>query len=70
MSIASFAPLGGAEPSPRKFVPSPQQQAVFDWVESGRGNAFIEAVAGAGKTTTLIEACKRIELITTDALES
>ena len=37
---------------------SPQQQAVFDWVSKGRGSAFVEAVAGAGKTTTIIEACK------------
>lgn len=43
---------------PRIFVPSPQQKAVFNWVVNGRGNAFVEAVAGAGKTTTLIEACK------------
>ena len=39
---------------------SPQQQAVFDWVSNGRGSAFVEAVAGAGKTTTIIEACRRM----------
>ena len=43
------------------FIPSPQQQAVFDWVKNGSGNAFVEAVAGSGKTTTLIEACKLTE---------
>lgn len=37
----------------RPFVASPQQQAYFDWIDSG-GNAFVEAVAGAGKTTTLL----------------
>jgi superfamily I DNA/RNA helicase len=42
------------------FKPSPQQQSVFDFVTSGTGNAFIVAVAGAGKTTTLIEACSRM----------
>lgn len=36
--------------------PSPQQQAVIDWVRDGHGSAFVEAVAGAGKTTTLINA--------------
>src|SRR4029077_5025810 len=41
-----------------EFTPSPQQQAVFDWVSKGRGSAFIEAVAGAGKTTTLIHALR------------
>ncbi len=38
------------------FTPSPQQAAIFDWVSTGDGSAVIEAVAGAGKTTTLIEA--------------
>lgn len=38
------------------FIPSPQQSAVLDWISTGRGSAFVEAVAGAGKTTTLIEA--------------
>ncbi len=42
-----------APPSTRTL--SPQQQAVISWASTGRGSAFIEAVAGAGKTTTLIE---------------
>ncbi len=37
---------------------SPQQLAVFDWVKNGTGNIIIEAVAGAGKTTTLVEAIR------------
>ena len=45
----------------RIFTPSPQQQAVFDWVKNGQGNAFVEAVAGSGKTTTLIEVLKLTE---------
>lgn len=36
--------------------PSPQQAAVVDFVRNQRGSAFVEAVAGAGKTTTLINA--------------
>src|SRR4051812_27974484 len=43
---------------PFVFVPSAQQAAVLDWVSRGRGSAFVEAVAGAGKTTTLIEVLK------------
>lgn len=39
---------------------SEQQQAVFQFVETGRGSAVVEAVAGAGKTTTLVEAVKRM----------
>ena len=37
---------------------SPQQQDVFSFVRTGRGSAFVEAVAGSGKTTTLVEACR------------
>ena len=35
---------------------SPQQAAVLDFVRSGQGSALVTAVAGAGKTTTLIQA--------------
>jgi len=37
------------------FAPSPQQQAYFDWIESGKGSAVVIAVAGSGKTTTLVQ---------------
>lgn len=40
------------------FQPSLYQQKIFDWVVSGRGDAVVEAVAGSGKTTTLVEAAK------------
>jgi len=39
----------------KPFVPSVQQQAVFDWAVDGEGNAVIEAVAGSGKTTTIVK---------------
>lgn len=42
----------------KQFEPSAFQQAVFDWVKNGRGDAVVEAVAGSGKTTTLVEAAK------------
>lgn len=35
---------------------SPQQQAFLDWCANGTGSTVLEAVAGAGKTTVLIEA--------------
>lgn len=35
-------------------APSPAQQAYYDWIDNGRGSAVIEAVAGSGKTTTLV----------------
>lgn len=42
------------------FTPSPQQAAIFLETQLGRGNFIVEAVAGAGKTTTLVEVCKLI----------
>jgi len=36
------------------FKPSAHQQAYFDWVKSGEGNAIVEAVAGSGKTTAIV----------------
>lgn len=48
---------GGYKPAP-VFMPSTYQQAIFDFVQTGRGNAFVEAVAGSGKTTTIVQALK------------
>ncbi len=44
------------------FQPSIYQQAVFDWIEKGTGNAVIHAVAGSGKTTTLLQAAARLKV--------
>lgn len=40
---------------------SPQQQSVLDWVDNGSGNAILIAVAGSGKTTTLLEVLARVQ---------
>lgn len=40
------------------FKASPQQQAFFEWIVNGKGSCILKAVAGAGKTTTLIEGLK------------
>tara|TARA_R110000868_G_scaffold25423_4_gene99163 strand:- start:3817 stop:5325 length:1509 start_codon:yes stop_codon:yes gene_type:complete len=40
------------------FIPSIQQVAFFDWIRKGKGNAFLEALAGTGKTTSLVEGAK------------
>ena len=37
------------------FIPSDYQQAIFDWAISGTGNGVAEAVAGSGKTTTIVK---------------
>lgn len=45
-----------------KFVPSDNQAAVFNFMRNPEGgNAITSAVAGSGKTTTLVEALKVIE---------
>ena len=46
---------------PEAFAPSDYQRDIFDFIDEGEGNAVVEAVAGSGKTTTLIEALKRTE---------
>jgi superfamily I DNA/RNA helicase len=38
----------------KQFKPSPQQSDFFSWVEKDNGSCVLEAVAGSGKTTTLI----------------
>lgn len=47
-----------AAPAKPALVPSPQQADFFAWVATGTGNCVLEAVAGAGKTTTLIQALR------------
>ena len=37
------------------YIPSEQQQDFFDWVSNDTGSCILTAVAGAGKTTTLIQ---------------
>lgn len=39
---------------------SPLQTNIFNFVEKQTGNAIVEAVAGSGKTTTIVEALKRV----------
>ena len=39
---------------------SPYQETIFSFLETGTGNAIIEAVAGSGKTTTIVECTQRI----------
>lgn len=40
------------------FTPSIQQDQFFNWILHDTGSCVLEAVAGAGKTTTLIEALR------------
>ena len=43
-----------------KFQPSVYQQGIYDFITNGKGNAVVSAVAGSGKTTTLINAINLI----------
>jgi len=52
--------MGGKRKVKFDFVPSKYQEAFFDWVEHGVGNAVIEAKAGAAKTTSAIASMKLI----------
>ena len=45
------------------FIPSKYQKAVYTYIQRGRGNALINAVAGSGKSTTIVNA---LHLIPTD----
>jgi len=42
------------------LTPSHYQQAIYDHVEARTGNLLVEAVAGSGKTTTIVEAVRRV----------
>ena len=42
------------------FIPSKYQRAVYIYIEKGKGNAVIDAVAGSGKSTTIVNALKLI----------
>lgn len=44
------------------FKPSILQQAIYDFIEKGTGHAVIAAVAGSGKTTTIVNAMKLIPM--------
>lgn len=44
----------------KKFVPSKYQATIYDFITAGSGNAVVSAVAGSGKTTTLLNAIKLI----------
>lgn len=43
------------------FKPSIYQQKIYDWIKTGNGHAIINAVAGSGKTTTIVHAAEMID---------
>lgn len=45
---------------------SSHQKNIFDFIENGEGNGIAVAVAGSGKTTTIVEGLKRLEFVSPD----
>jgi superfamily I DNA/RNA helicase len=43
------------------MTPSPNQIAIFNWIENGIGHAIVNAKAGSGKTTTAIQGVTRMK---------
>jgi superfamily I DNA/RNA helicase len=41
--------------------PTPEQQHIFRFISGGKGHGIIDAVAGAGKTTTIMECARLLE---------
>ena len=42
------------------FIPSKYQKAVYSYITYGKGNAVVDAVAGSGKSTTIVNALRII----------
>ena len=42
------------------YTPTQAQEKIYSFIENGTGNGIIDAVAGAGKTTTLMDCVKHI----------
>jgi len=40
--------------------PSKYQEAIYNWAKNGKGNVIVQAVAGSGKTTTIIKSAELI----------
>jgi superfamily II DNA or RNA helicase len=43
------------------FTPSKHQQDIFDFIKNESGNMVINAVAGSGKTTTIIKSLDYVD---------
>lgn len=61
--VMPFEGVGNIEDEPRDTTRrwSSFQTSIFAFVETGNGNAIVEAVAGSGKSTTIVEAMKLVK---------
>lgn len=48
---------------------STYQNEIFDWVQFGEGNLVVNAVAGSGKTTTIVKAVEKLPLKSNDKVQ-
>ncbi len=48
---------------PPGIIPSRYQDRIFDFVSNGKGDGMVSAVAGAGKTSTLLIAARLVSLV-------
>ena len=57
-----YKPKKTEEVTPKKeFKPSQYQLDIFDFIENGQGHGLVVAVAGSGKSTTLLQAAQKIK---------
>lgn len=55
-----MSPATVAIHNPRAFAASAYQQRFFTWVANGKGSAILKAVAGSGKSTSIVRALEFI----------
>lgn len=61
LQAAYAARQARADAAGKPFNPSIEQRALYDWIETGTGNALVRACAGSGKTTTLVEGLRYMD---------
>ena len=55
-------PVLEADPKPCPvFSYTAEQEQIFDFIKKGEGHGIVDAVAGSGKTTTIMEATRHVE---------
>lgn len=60
LNVSPAAPQNYQQRISLAYAPSSYQANVYAWVEGGSGNRRIRAVAGSGKTTTIVQAARLI----------
>lgn len=61
MATMNFDATAYPQEKQKERVWSPYQNGLFNFVQNELGNALVQAVAGSGKTTTIVEAMERVQ---------